>query len=212
MASVSSSTMVPPVQDRSRASQDRLLKTARELIEEKGFENASLREICRRAGLTSGAFYARFSGKRDLALHFLDHVKRHLEAIQENFATDLSASGLEAAVRNLFGAQIDFYRKEGAVLRGLVVLLRNDVEIAQAMRRINNQYVRCIQAVLLEGVTIHHPDPPLALRLAFMCTLSALAELVLNQHLLDAGRGAYAYDRETLVAELTRMFLNYLEV
>ena len=209
MADPTRSNRVPPLQDRSRASQDRLLKAARELIEEKGFEKASLREICRRAGLTSGAFYARFAGKRDLALHFLDGVGQRSEEIQKNFASDLPTVGLQAAVRDMFAALTDYYRTEAPVLRGLVALVRNDPEIAQAMRHINNQYRRPIELILEQGVTINHPDPPLALRLAFMCTLTALVELVVSQNLLDDD---YAYDNETLVAELTRMFLNYLQV
>ncbi len=211
MANPIRSHRLPPLQDRSRASQDRLLKAARELIEEKGFEKASLREICGRAGLTSGAFYARFSGKRDLALYFLDGVAQRFEEIQQNFAADLTNLGLEAAIRHMFVAQTDYYRTEATVLRGLVAIFHNDPEIAQAARRINNQYLQPIQLILEDDVTINHPDPPRALRLGFLCTLTTLVEIILNQHLVEDA-DAYDYDDETLTAEMTRMFLNYLEV
>ncbi len=205
------SSVAPPLQERSRVSQDKLIKAARDLIEEKGFAKASLREICRRAGLTSGAFYARFSSKQDLALHFLEDIGRRSEEIQENFATDLSSLGLAPAVKQMFTALTGYYRTESPVLRGLVAIYQTDPEVAQAARRLNDRYLRPIQLILEHGITINHPNPPQALRLAFLCTLAALVEVVLNQHLLSDA-DAYAYDDETLAAELTRMFLNYLDV
>lgn len=211
MTAVALSNVAPPLQERSRVSQDKLLEAARSLIEEKGFAKASLREICRRAGLTSGAFYARFSSKQNLALHFLEGVGQRSEEIQENFAADLPSIGLEPAVRHMFAALTGYYRTEAPVLRGLVAIFHNDPQIAQAARRINSQHLRPIKLILEYDVTINHPNPARALRLGLLCTLTALVELVLNQHLLDDA-DAYAYDDETLAAEMTRMFLNYLDV
>ncbi len=211
MTTPAPSKVAPPLQERSRISQDKLLKAARDLIEEKGFAQASLREICRRAGLTSGAFYARFSSKRDLALHFLEGLGQRTEEIQENFAADLSSIGLEPATRHMFAALTNYYRTEAPVLRGLVAIFQSDPLVAQAARRINNQYLQPIQLILEHDVTINHPDPPRALRLGFLCTLTTLAEIILNQHLVEDA-DAYDYDDETLAAEMTRMFLNYLEV
>ena len=43
-----------------------LLKSGREEFLAHGFEKASLRAICKKAGLTTGAFYSHFSGKEEL--------------------------------------------------------------------------------------------------------------------------------------------------
>jgi AcrR family transcriptional regulator len=51
--------------DRTRA---KLLEAARALIREKGYERTTLREIARRAGMTSGAIYGNFSNRDDLFL------------------------------------------------------------------------------------------------------------------------------------------------
>ncbi len=211
MTARATANVAPPRQERSRVSQDKLLKAARSLIEEKGFAQASLRQICRRAGLTSGAFYSRFSSKRDLALHFLEDVGQRTEEIQEKFAADLSNIGLKPAVRHMFAALTHYYRTEALVLRGLVAIFQSDPVVAQAARRINNQYLRPIQLILEHDVTINHPNPAQALRLGFLCTLTTLVEIVLNKHLVEDA-DAYAYDDEKLAAEMTRMFLNYLEV
>jgi AcrR family transcriptional regulator len=44
----------------------RLMECARKEFLEKGFEKASLRNICRRANVTTGALYKRFKGKEEL--------------------------------------------------------------------------------------------------------------------------------------------------
>ena len=43
-----------------------ILRSAKEEFLSRGFEGASLRSICKRAGLTTGAFYKHFSRKEDL--------------------------------------------------------------------------------------------------------------------------------------------------
>ncbi|BBF43123.1 transcriptional regulator, TetR family [Lachnospiraceae bacterium KM106-2] len=44
----------------------RILASARKEFLECGFEKASLKNICRNAGVTTGAFYKRYSGKNDI--------------------------------------------------------------------------------------------------------------------------------------------------
>ena len=49
-----------------------LLKSGKEEFLSHGFENASLRTICRNAGVTTGAFYSHFSRKEDLFLALVE--------------------------------------------------------------------------------------------------------------------------------------------
>ena len=44
----------------------RLIDAAAEVFAEKGYDRAGVQEISRRAGLTTGAIYGRFSGKAEL--------------------------------------------------------------------------------------------------------------------------------------------------
>lgn len=44
----------------------KILKSAEEEFMEKGFADASLREICKKAGVTTGAMYKRYPGKEAL--------------------------------------------------------------------------------------------------------------------------------------------------
>src|SRR3954453_18286633 len=45
---------------------DRLIDAAAQVFAERGYDRAGVQEIARRAGLTTGAIYGRFSGKAEL--------------------------------------------------------------------------------------------------------------------------------------------------
>src|SRR2546423_15544582 len=45
---------------------ERLIEAAAAVFAEKGYDRAGVQEIARRAGLTTGAIYGRFTGKADL--------------------------------------------------------------------------------------------------------------------------------------------------
>ena len=59
---------------------EKIMQSAFELFKEKGFSKASIREICKEAGVTNGAFYAHFDSKEDL---FNRLVKPVIDGMQE---------------------------------------------------------------------------------------------------------------------------------
>jgi AcrR family transcriptional regulator len=65
---------------RDNSIDSKILENAKTEFMEKGFKKASLREICKRAGVTTGALYNRFSGKDDL---FKALVKPTLDDIED---------------------------------------------------------------------------------------------------------------------------------
>ena len=58
----------------------RLLAAAREEFLKNGFDRSSLAEICRQAGVTTGALYKRYSGKEDLFYSLVCDTIRDLES------------------------------------------------------------------------------------------------------------------------------------
>lgn len=62
--------MAKPQQKRSEASLEKILTAARKLISEGGFDDASITDIVAEAGLSVGAFYARFKDK-DALFHIV---------------------------------------------------------------------------------------------------------------------------------------------
>jgi len=49
-----------------KETKEKILSIALEILEEKGFENMSINEICERAEVSTGAFYHHFSGKEGI--------------------------------------------------------------------------------------------------------------------------------------------------
>ena len=70
-----------------RSIDPRLLKAAKEVFLEKGFEMAQLSEICEKAGVTTGALYKRFSGKEELFCEVVSDtitdMKAYVKRIEE---------------------------------------------------------------------------------------------------------------------------------
>lgn len=59
----------------------RFLDAAVHLIRAKGYEAATVDDLCREAGLTKGAFFHHFRGKEDLALAAADHFGQMAETL-----------------------------------------------------------------------------------------------------------------------------------
>ncbi|MBP5772576.1 MAG: TetR/AcrR family transcriptional regulator [Eubacterium sp.] len=73
-----------------RSIDPRLLKAAKEVFLEKGFEMAQLSEICKKAGVTTGALYKRYSGKEEL---FSEIVSDTIEAM-DNYVQRIAEADL----------------------------------------------------------------------------------------------------------------------
>ena len=56
------------------SSRKEILKAAREEFLEKGYKGASLRSICKKAGVTTGAFYFQFENKEAVLKEILDPI------------------------------------------------------------------------------------------------------------------------------------------
>ncbi|MCR5635254.1 MAG: TetR/AcrR family transcriptional regulator [Lachnospiraceae bacterium] len=65
---------------------NRILKSAMEQFIQKGFSGASIREICKNAGVTNGAFYAHFESKEDMFSALVEPVLKGMQELynQEN--------------------------------------------------------------------------------------------------------------------------------
>lgn len=74
-----------------KATREKLLASAKEEFLEKGYMKASLRTICKKAGVTTGALYFFFQDKEDLLKNLVEEPLRGLSRImQEHFSLELS--------------------------------------------------------------------------------------------------------------------------
>ena len=71
----------------------RIMDSAREEFRTLGFERASLKSICQRAGVTTGALYKRYAGKEELFRAVVADTVADLDAVYEE-RTAVPASAL----------------------------------------------------------------------------------------------------------------------
>ena len=95
--------------ERSEATTNELVEVARRLFAADGYAATSLDDVVRGAGVTKGALYHHFKGKRDLFLAVYEREQQRLAAAQfEAFARRKGAwEGFFAGSRAFFEASLD---------------------------------------------------------------------------------------------------------
>jgi AcrR family transcriptional regulator len=143
-----------PETDDTRA---RLVEAAAEVFSEKGYDGAGVQEIARRAGLTTGAIYGRFSGKAELlreAIH-----SRSTDELDELFAQHQSEGRVSDVIR-MAGAHLvercdEDEHTGNALLLEAFVAARRDPEIRVAVKGLveerANRLAEIIEAAKADG-------------------------------------------------------------
>ncbi len=174
---------------RREATRGALLEAGRRLFAERGFESVGSEEICAAAGVTRGALYHHFDGKRGL-------FAAVFEAIEAELVASFDFSGLEgsdplgvllAAVDQFLDLSLDSEVQRIALLDGPAVLGWDDwyeVEKRHGLGLIEGALTAASEAGQLQPV----PVPELALML-----LGALIEAALQ--LARAGDQEVAKER-----------------
>jgi AcrR family transcriptional regulator len=156
----------PAHQKRSRRTLARLLDAAEVEIREKGYADASVAEIARRAGCSVGTVYRRFRDKTAL-LHALD--QRWAETFRATMEDAVAPSRWEGApILEILTGYIEFSLTEGrerAPLHHAALLMATrDATFAERQRKLAGElHVRLRALLLARCDEIGHPDPPLAI-------------------------------------------------
>jgi len=111
----------------------RLVRCAAEVFAERGYDRTGVAEIARRAGVTTGAIYNRFSGKAELlAAAIAEHTEDEFDAL---FADHRFQGRMEDIIR-IAGSQL-VERDESALpdlLLHAFVAARRDPEVAELLK------------------------------------------------------------------------------
>lgn len=201
----------PPKQARSRDTLDRILGAARQVLEQKNFEETTLAEIVQGAGVTVGAFYHRFPSKEAL----LEYLEREAYESMRSAMTSAFAAPESDAVtvaqllRRFVDAQARLYRHNRGALRAILLKSRSDPERqARRMEFTREAIGAAVDWMLSHRGVVKHPDPATALQVAVLFVSSALRDVILfDENWVTAGTEAISDER--LVEELTRAALAY---
>ena len=200
----------PPQQERSRETLRKLLEGAEQLFAEVPINEATVPQICARAGCTTGAFYRRFRDKEELLdtlfAHLLDDVAVVVSAALDPAVT--SGLDLSESVSRFVQAFVDVYMRRAGLCRAIMLSADADnryrEQVINQARRISQQL-----AAMLAGkrAEIDHPDIRLATDFAFRQVFATLDQTVrfpgFAPTIVKLNAGA-------LAKELTRGFLGYI--
>jgi AcrR family transcriptional regulator len=213
IATVSESTpsVRPPQQRRSRDSYQRVLEAAHALLEENGFDGFTVQEVARRSGVSVGAIYERFGNKETLlrAVHarLMEWMTRASEtagtrAVPREDAAEAVADAV-ASVAQVMGAN----RK---VLRAFMHLGAVDEVISKAGSQSSRAQCASFKRALMPYLgQFGHPQPEVALDVAFRVTYSTLARQVMYGPVFESD---VRVSWKRLVAELGNLSAAYLGV
>ncbi|MGH9418751.1 MAG: TetR/AcrR family transcriptional regulator [Thermoanaerobaculia bacterium] len=205
------STTRKPQQARSAESYQKMLDAAEDVLSDKSFDDATINEIVMRAGLTIGAFYARFHDK--------DSLLRELEArmnaefvmlVDESLSPERWAGLTLEETMNLHHlALVKVYQRRRPIARALVLRSHTDPSLKSRLDKLNQANLPRVARHILQRTRIQHPHPERAVRFALLSVRSICREVVLFR---EGWPGSKRPSAKEIADDLTRLFLGYLGV
>jgi AcrR family transcriptional regulator len=201
----------PPTQNRSRETLERVLAAGEQLLIEEGWDGFTVQEVSRRSKVSIGSIYARAPSKEALILAVYDRAVERIAA--ENAAAlnpDEHWHGMAprdliiGATRELAGQML----RHQETLRVFMNRSPVDREISERgnveVRRLASRY----EALLLRHRDAYtHPDPDLAIEIAFRMVFAPMSRRIS----FGPAWGAYRnVEDDQLVEQLGRAVAAYL--
>jgi len=142
-----------------------LIDAAAQVFAEKGYDRAGVQEISRRAGLTTGAIYGRFSGKAEL-------LQAAIESRTDDDLDDLFSShafdGHATDILKVVGAHLvspspdrEHDGAEGALLLEAFVAARRDGEVRDSIVKVLDERAELLSDLVEAAKTDGSLDPAL---------------------------------------------------
>ena len=202
----------PPRQARSQDTLDRILDAAEALVAEKGFADATVAEVARRAGSSVGSFYTRFHDKDGLLYALYDRYFEQATATADAALDPARWDGVGIAeiLRSVTRFLVEVYRERAGLIRAFVQRNHSDANFQTRQERLSHYVNEKLSALLLaRAAEIAHPDPPRAAAFGLTLTVSTIESIVLFGEMRS---NVLALSDDELAVELARAYLAYLGV
>ena len=141
-----------------RQTERNILQAALTLMRERGFDKVSIRDICKQAGITTGAFYHHFPSKESLLNKGFAPLDDYMEAALRGHEADEPAERLG----HILSAYARFMEEEGGELTGRYYVRRITDPTTQSMdssRYTLRAMVECFRQAQREGILASGRSP-----------------------------------------------------
>jgi AcrR family transcriptional regulator len=204
---------IAPRQERSRATQERILGSLARLLERTTFDQISVAEITAAAGCSMSSFYARFLTKDALLDAFLDRFFEFSGSEVNSALAQIAAAAAGAAprARRLVEFMLRSYRDHRGLLRSLVLHDRTHADSGFGIRtRAHKKQVSVAFLALLLGEEAVAANPRIAASasLGLWLVIQAIEQIVLFD---DPIMSREQISERQLVEQLTALLLRTLE-
>lgn len=200
-----------PQQGRSKASLERMLAAARELMLERGSEEFTLQEVSQRGAVSIGSIYLRFESKDNLVRAVIADALERIAADEDAMLAEVKAGS--ATLADFVPQYVEAYAE---VLRGNAPLLRLSMQrasfdplVSEPGKRSALRMAKAGANAMLEHVDEFGGDD--AQTKASSAYHVIFATLARELSLGSTGEAATHYDWASLKRELGRMCLAYLK-
>jgi AcrR family transcriptional regulator len=199
-----------PKQKRSEKTHAAIIAAARELVMEGGAKSLTITDVAARAGLTTGALYARFRNKESMIEALYQDIVQADRKIWDEYVAETEkrqADPIES-VKEGIRLTVQSIREHGALFRLLSIDVMESAELRQLAVDTLEASIRMVQADLLRRrEDFLHPDPALA-AIMLIALLQGAADWILLFN--ESPSNLVNISDEVLVQELTRATLGYL--
>lgn len=191
------SVVLQPKQERSRASLERILAAATQLLAENGYDGLTLNDVSRASGVSIGAIYGRVTDKEGLVRAVQVRVLATLEQEQTAILEDGRWSGLalRELIPPLFGDIAELLRRHAPILRAFMMRAAQDLVIAKVGKHSAIAFREGVLGLILDRRSeISHADPERAAQACFNAAYANLTRyLGLGSELEAAGEGDWEH-------------------
>ena len=200
----------PPLQRRSHESLERVLQAGAELLREAGYEGFTLQEVSRRSGVSIGSIYARTTNRESLILAIYERETERITEENRRIQETAHRSGLHgrALVEALVTDMAQGVLGNADTLRVWMHRAVVDPEFwergSQGLRALSTTFEGALHE---HRDDIQHPDPDLAIDIAFRFVYDTLARRVSHGEGFESDRDV---PEDVLVRELARAAADYL--
>ena len=173
----------PPLQARSAATLQRILRATERLLERSHFEDLTIHQVLAAARVSVGSFYARFRSKEDLLPLLYAAYSEDLAVRMSGWLSPARWNGLGLAerIRRMVRMAVGNYRERRGLLRAVALLARSrprEVSPAMLAERAG-QYETAARLLLECRGEIRHPEPELAVSTGMLFVLAACRDKIL---------------------------------
>jgi AcrR family transcriptional regulator len=197
-----------PRSSKAIRTRERLVEAAKEIFEERGFLEARISDIAKRAGQAHGSFYYYFDSKEEVFREVAAAIDERLFAPLDDVILAQTRLAPRQRIREAMRRHFESYRREARIMGLIEHVSRYDPEV-NAMRLARHQrYTERVAETIRQLQRRKLADP----KLDPMVTAAALGALTYRFAEMWLVHGAIDCTTEHAIEQLSRIFENALRL